>query len=44
MQKHFAAYGFSLRRIKDGETRLKAAREYQQLREDLSETQRDASQ
>lgn len=44
MQKHFATYGFPLRRIKEGETHLKAAREYQRLREDLAETQHDANQ
>jgi hypothetical protein len=44
LQKLFATYGFPLRRIKDGETRLKAAREFQQLREELAESQYDANQ
>lgn len=44
LQKLFAAYGFPLRRIKEGETRLKTARELHQLREELAESQYDANQ
>ncbi|MEM9672807.1 MAG: hypothetical protein AAF992_09445 [Bacteroidota bacterium] len=44
LQKLFATYGFPLRRIKEGETRLKAAWEFQHLREELAESQYDANQ
>ena len=44
MQKHFAAYGFPLPRIKEGQARLQAAREFQQFAVELRDTQYDTNQ
>ena len=44
MQKHFAAYGFPLKRIKEGQTRLNTAREYQRLMDEQHENQYDVNQ
>lgn len=44
MQQHFAAYGFPLKRIKEGQTRLKVAREMQAMTEEQRDTQYDTNQ